>query len=217
MKNALALGFGHVVFNAGLAAGAAAWAVSGGPGERSAQAATAPTAPTAATMTEGADRDRSPALRIGDARVVEAHVDPMVPVRVKTEGRTVALVFARSHGDHELVHLDGASLLPVSSDQRVAAEPAWASSEGAVRVVLDHNRFVVCWRRGDAEHGYRMIAQAWTGGGYPIGRPVVISPREADVLGAPLAVAVDGNRAVVAFAASAGDRVELLAVALQVL
>jgi hypothetical protein len=30
-------------------------------------------------------------------------------------------------------------------------------------------------------------------------------------------VAVDGNRAVVAFAASAGDRVELLAVALQVL
>jgi hypothetical protein len=214
MKNALALGFGHVVFNAGLAAGAAAWAVSGGPGERSAQAATAP---TAATMTEGADRDRSPALRIGDARVVEAHVDPMVPVRVKTEGRTVALVFARSHGDHELVHLDGASLLPVSSDQRVAAEPAWASSEGAVRVVLDHNRFVVCWRRGDAEHGYRMIAQAWTSGGYPIGRPVVISPREADVLGAPLAVAVDGNRAVVAFAASAGDRVELLAVALQVL
>jgi len=104
----------------------------------------------------------------------------------------------------------------VSSDQRVPAEPAWASSEGAVRVVLGHNRFVVCWRRGDAEHGYRMIAQAWTGGGYPIGRPVVISPREADVLGAPQGVAVDGDRAVVAFAASADDRVELLAVALQV-
>jgi hypothetical protein len=208
MGNVLALGFGHVLFNAAIVAGAAAWAVSGGPGERSAQAA---------TMTESADRDRSPALRIGDARVVEAQVDPKVPVRVKTQGHTVALVFAGPRGDHELVHLDGASLLPVSSDQRVAGEPAWASSEGAVRVVLDHNRFVVCWRRGDAEHGYRMMAQAWTGGGYPIGRPVVISPREADVLGAPQAVAVDGNRAVVAFAASAGDRIELLAVALQVL
>jgi hypothetical protein len=97
MKNALALGFGHVLFNAGLASGAAAWAVSGGPGERSAQAA------TAATMTEGADRDGSPALRIGDARVVEAQVDPKVPVQVKTEGRTVAVVFARPRGDHELV------------------------------------------------------------------------------------------------------------------
>jgi hypothetical protein len=211
MKNTVALGFGHFLFNAAVAAGAAVCAVSGGPGERSAQAATAP------TMTRGADRDRSPALRIGDARVVDGQVDPTVPVRVRTEGRTVAVVFARPRGDHELVHLDSASLLPVSSDQRVAAEPAWAPSEGAVRVVLDHNRFVVCWRRGDAEHGYRMIAQAWTGGGYPIGRPVVISPREADVLGPPQAVAVDGDRAVVAFAATAGDRVELLAVALRVM
>jgi hypothetical protein len=81
---------------------------------------------------------------------------------------------------------------------------------------LTDGRFIVCWKSGDFEQGYRIMAQAWSGSGEALGAPVTISPIDADVLGAPQVVSLDRGRAVATFATLANDRAELLAVPLQV-
>jgi hypothetical protein len=83
-----------------------------------------------------------------------------------------------------------------------------------VRVVLSDGRFIVCWKSGDFEQGYRVMAQPWSGSGQALGAPVRISPMDADVLGAPQVVGLDGGRAVATFATRTNDRAELLAVPL---
>jgi hypothetical protein len=65
--------------------------------------------------------------------------------------------------------------------------------------------------------GYQLMAQAWTADGSPLGHAVVVSPADSDVLGAPKLVTIDGEHAVATFAATVGDRFELLAVPLDVL
>jgi len=115
-----------------------------------------------------------------------------------------------------VAHLDRTSLAPVGDESPVAAERPAPSTE-RVRVVLTDGRFIVCWKAGDVERGYRVMAQGWTGQGEPMGAPVTISPADSDIFGAPQVVAVDGHHAVAAFAAMTGDRAEVLAVSLQVL
>jgi hypothetical protein len=154
------------------------------------------------------------AVRVGEAHVVAVRVNPRVPVRAAAEGDTVAVHFARGHGAGALVHLDGETLAPVASEEAVA-DRSTAPARGPVRVALEGGRFVVCFRRGDVETGYRLMAQAWDQGGSPLGAPVPISPPEADVYTAPQIVALDGHRAVAAFAAVADGQFELLAVPLE--
>jgi hypothetical protein len=61
------------------------------------------------------------------------------------------------------------------------------------------------------------MVQAWTGTGDAIGSPVAISPADWDAIGPPAVVAVGDDRAVVGFTAMTGERIELLAVSLDVL
>jgi hypothetical protein len=156
-------------------------------------------------------------VRAGQARVVDSHVNPTIPVRLAANGDVVEVRFAHSRTGGALAHLDRTSLAPVSPESYLPAERSAASGSERARVALGDGRFIVCWKAGDFERGYRIMAQAWTGGGEPIGAPVPISPADSDVLGVPEVVSVDGDHAVAAFAAMTGDRAEVLAVSLQVL
>ena len=156
-------------------------------------------------------------VRAGEARVIGSHVNPMVPVRLTVESDEVAVRFTHSRTGGAVAYLDRTSLAPVGDESPVAAERPAAPSTERVRVALTGGRFVVCWKAGDVERGYRVMAQEWTAQGEPMGAPVPISPADSDILGAPQVVAVDGHHAVAAFAAMTGDRAEVLAVSLQVL
>jgi hypothetical protein len=156
-------------------------------------------------------------VRAGQARVVDSHVNPTIPVRLAANGDVVEVRFAHSRTGGALAHLDRTSLAPVSPESYVPAERPAASGSEVARVALRDGRFIVCWKAGDFERGYRVMAQAWTGGGEAIGAPVPISPMDSDVLGVPEVVSVDGDHAVAAFAAMTGDRAEVLAISLEVL
>jgi hypothetical protein len=156
-------------------------------------------------------------VRAGAARVVDAHVNPMVPVRLTVEGDEVAVRFAHSRTGGAVAHLDRTSLAPVGVESQVPAERPAPPSTEAARVAFSDGRFIVCWKSGDFERGYRMMAQAWTAGGEPIGAAVPISPADSDVFGAPQVVSLEGARAVAAFAVVAEDRAELMAVSLELL
>jgi hypothetical protein len=156
-------------------------------------------------------------VRVGEAHVVGTHINPRVPVRLTAENGALAIRFAHPGTVGALVYLNAESLTPVSAEQRVEAEPPGAPVTSAVRVVLGAGRFVECWRRGSMESGYQLMAQAWTADGSPLGQPVALSPTGSDVLSAPTLVRVDGEHAVATFAATLGDRFELVAVPLEVL
>jgi hypothetical protein len=160
---------------------------------------------------------RPAGVRVGAARVVDAHVNPQVPVRLTIEGEQIAVRFGHSRSVGAIAHLDRRSLDPVRPESHMPAEPPEAPSTEAVRAALTNGRFIVCWKSGDFEQGYRIMAQAWSGSGEALGAPVTISPIDADVLGTPQVVSLDRGRAVVTFATLANDRAELLAVSLQAL
>jgi hypothetical protein len=81
--------------------------------------------------------------------------------------------------------------------------------------VLRGGLFIVCWKRGSPEWGYRAMAQAWAVDGSPLGEPVALSP-DAEVIGTPQLVAVDGERVIAIFAASPDEGFRLLAVPIDV-
>jgi hypothetical protein len=167
-------------------------------------------------MQEG-ERSAAAGVRAGAARVVDSHVNPMVPVRLAVEGDEVAIRFAHSRTGSVVAHLDRTSLAPVGPESPLPADRPAAPSTEAVRVVLNDGRLIVCWKSGDFERGYRVMAQAWTAAGEPIGAPAPISPAGSDAFGMPQIVSVDGTRAVAVFALVAEDRSEVAAVSLQVL
>jgi hypothetical protein len=217
MSTQKGIGFGRFFFgfaSVAAIAGATGCASSGGLGGHDVLSfATAET-------TAGAQEGRVAAtagVRAGAARVVDAHVNPRVPVRLAVEGDEVSVRFAHPRTGDAVAHLDRGSLAAVGPESQLPAERSAAPSTEAVRIALRDGRFIVCWKNGDFERGYRVMAQAWTGGGEPIGAPVPISPQDADVLGAPQVISVDGSHAVAAFAVMADDRAEILAVSLQVL
>jgi hypothetical protein len=156
-------------------------------------------------------------VRAGTVRVLDSQVNPLAPVRLTAEGDEIAVRYTHARHGGAVMHIDGLSLATIGDDAAVPAEHREAPSGRPARVVFHDGRFIECWKAGDAEHGYRMMAQAWMGNGDRVGAPVAISPRDADVLGAPQLVSVDGEHAVATFAAVDGEKTKLLAVSLEVL
>jgi hypothetical protein len=165
----------------------------------------------------GVAMSQTEGVRAGEARVVDERINPRVPVHVTAEGGAITVRFAHPRDVGALARLNPESLTPVSPEERVEAEHPTAPATGAVRVVMRDGTFVVCWRRGNVESGYRLMAQAWTADGAPLGQPVPISPPDADVPDAPELLAIDGEHAVATFVAMSGGRFRLLAVPLEVL
>ena len=166
------------------------------------------------TMAQGAE---GPHVRAGAVHVVASHVNPVAPVHLTAEGGEIAVRFTRPRMGGAVAHLDRDSLAAVGVESHAPAERWAAPSTNRSRVVLNDGRFVECWKSGDSERGYRLMAQAWTAGGSRLGAPVTLSPQSADVLGAPQMISVDGDHAVATFSTVDGDETELLAVEVQVL
>ena len=176
-----------------------------------------PNAPEAlgATMAQ----KESSALCVGEVQMLDAHVNPLAPVRLSATRDVILVRFTHPRAGGALLQLNATSLASVAPEAVVAAERVVLASNTSARVVFGDGRFVTTWKAGDAERGYRLMAQAWADGGSSLGQPVAISPPEADVLGAPQVVALEGDsggRAVVTFTAMVGERAELLAVPLRV-
>src|SRR5580704_919456 len=129
------------------------------------------------TMAQGPEGS---SVRTGAVRVLETHVNPMVPVHLTAEGGEIAVRFGHSRTDGAVVHIDRDSLVPTGLESSIPAESWGLASMNPARAVLGTGRFIVCWKSGNAEQGYRVVAQAWTAGGDRLGAPVVISPADTD-------------------------------------
>jgi hypothetical protein len=159
----------------------------------------------------GVGSDAMPSVRLGELRVIDRHVNPMVPVHITSENNQVAVTFGLEYsGAHE--RLDAVSLRAVSWEPS-AKEDRAAPSTGVTRVALDGNRFLLCWTEGTLESGHRAMAQMHRASdGSALGAPIEISPPDADVFGAPQAVTTDGHHVVATFAASSEGSFRLVAV-----
>jgi hypothetical protein len=156
-------------------------------------------------------------LRVGSTRVVDANVQPLVPVQMTLAGDVISIRYGQTGASGALAQLDAKSLTPVSPEAQVLLERPTAPSAHPVRIALEGGRFIECFRRRDVDQGYRWMAQAWTARGFRIGRPVPISPGEAAVMSEPQLVTVDGHRVVATFVATSAERSELHAVSLEFL
>jgi hypothetical protein len=139
----------------------------------------------------------------------------MVPVQMAADGSTVAITFGERGRQQVVTRLDPASLDLVSSISAGRSQAATAPSTGVSRVPLEGGRFVVCWTHQNVDGGRQAMAQVWSEAGVRLGAPLVLSPPDADVIGAPHAATADGRHVVVTFAAAAGESFELRAVSLE--
>ena len=157
-------------------------------------------------------------LRVGEARVLDTHINPMVPVHLASEGSSIAVRFGEAGpGRREaLARVDPGSLEFLSRQEAGRSEEPSAPSTGGTRVGLDDGRYLVSWTQSSPDGGRYAVAQMERADGSRLGAPVVLSPLDADVFGAPLAVSTDGQRVVVTFAATSGGSFELRAVSLDV-
>ncbi len=157
-------------------------------------------------------------VRVGETRLLDPRVNPSAGVRVTAEGDALVVRFAHpGRRTGEIERLDPVSLQTIS---KTAAPVDRSSSWGGrpQRVVLDGGRFVVCWKSGDPEQGYRVMAQAFNASdGSPRGAPVAISPADADVSGSLSVATADGHNVVATFAASTGDAFAAYAVPIEAL
>jgi len=156
-----------------------------------------------------------PPLRVVATRTVDSRVQPMVPVHLAAEGGNIAVTFAQRGRQQVVTRLNPASLELVSSAAAGRSEAPAAPARGAARVELEGGRLVTLWTHENADGGRQVVAQMWTASGSRLGAPVVISPPDADVLGAPHAATIDGRHVLVTFAATAGESFELRAVSLE--
>ena len=173
--------------------------------------------PRHCTLADFRHRGISP-LRVGEARVLDTHINPMVPVHVVSDGSSIAVRFGKAGAGRReaLARLDPGSLQLLSrQESRRSEEPAAPSTVGR-RVELDDGRYLVSFAQTSPNGGRYAVAQVERADGSPLGAPVVLSPIDADVFGAPLAVSTDGQRVVVTFAATSGESFELRAVSLEV-
>jgi hypothetical protein len=155
-------------------------------------------------------RRGTPSVLVGDPRVVDAKVNPLVPVRASMDGNAVTLRFGRPRHASGVARLQASSFELVSVSEPVSTDaPAQPT---ATRAVLDGGHFIMCWKRGDAERGYRAMAQVYEQDGTPLGTPAAISPPDVDVVGVPQVLTTDGHHVVATFAAATDDSFELLAV-----
>jgi hypothetical protein len=152
----------------------------------------------------------APSVRVGEARVLDPMVNPLVPLRLGLDDGQIAVTFEHL-GSSAREQIDPASL----EVRGRFPEPMNKESPGTPvqRIVLDHGRVLVCWTSGDVEWGHRVMAQMFNASdGSPRGGAVAISPANADVVGAPRAITSDGNRVVAMFSASTGSSFQLMAV-----
>jgi hypothetical protein len=155
----------------------------------------------------------APSVRAGHARVIGSQVNPLGSLHMATDGSEVDIAFARPGRASAVARLDAASLEPQSPEQAIPLEdPAMFTEHGPARVVLRDGQFVLCWVRGDDESGHRALVQAFNANGSPRGAPVVISPEDFDVVGAPRAITTDGRHVVVTFVGARDRCFEVLAV-----
>lgn len=154
-------------------------------------------------------------VAVGPARVLGGNVNPSAGVRVASDGETYVVRFAHPGHLGAVERLDASSLetLSQASERAESAE----LPRGVQRVVLDGGRFVVCWKKGDAESGYVAMAQAFDAAGAPRGGPVEISPEGLDVIGSLSAATFDGRHVIATFAASSGGSFSAYAVPLEAL
>jgi hypothetical protein len=153
-------------------------------------------------------------LRVVATRAIDSKVHPMAPVHLAAEGDTIAATFGLPGHRQVVARLDPASLDQLSRDQVGRSEATSTRSAGAVRVVLDGGRFVVCWTRPSVDGGREAVAQMWSASGSRLGAPMVISPPESDVFGSPQAATTDGRHVLVTFPETSGTSFELRAVSL---
>jgi hypothetical protein len=151
-----------------------------------------------------------PSVRVGEAQVVASRIDPRTPVGVEAGGGDLSVRFAR-RGHLSVSTLDTTTLKPHSTERDWDATSE-SGPPGSTRVVLDDGHFVVLWTRPSVEWGNRALAQTFNASGWPLGAPVVISPRDADVVGTPRAVTTDGRHVVATFAAATDGTFAVLAV-----
>jgi hypothetical protein len=76
---------------------------------------------------------------------------------------------------------------------------------------------VECSTRGTIYTGHRAFVQAFNANGSARGGAVAISPADADVFGAPLAVSTDGHHIVATFTATRQGSFEVIAVPIETL
>lgn len=157
----------------------------------------------------------APGLRVGEARVVGEGVNPLAPVTLSADRSAIAVAFGQLHRG-AVVRLDPGSMEALERIDGPVA-PRGPLADGVARVALKNGTFVVCSREGTVELGYRAVAQAYSAGGAPIGAAVTISPPDVDVIGAPRAASVDGQRVIATFTAMRDAAFELVAVPLEVL
>jgi hypothetical protein len=164
---------------------------------------------------EAAASALAPSVHVGEARVLDTRVNPLVPLRLAIKDGTIAVSFARL-GRAASEEIDPGSLEPRSTQIGETLREAPSPTTGVQRIVLDGNRFLVCWTSGDVEWGHRAMVQMFNGSdGSPRGAPVAISPASADVIGPPRAITYDGNRVVALYSAMAGSSFQLVAVPIE--
>jgi len=168
-----------------------------------------------APLGEHLDGALEPSVRVGEARVLDDGVNPLVPLRLTVKDGSIAISFAHL-GRGATEQIDPDSLEPRSRTSEVALRDAESPSTVVQRIVLDGGRFLVCWTSGDVEWGHRAMAQMFNSSdGSPRGGPVAISPASADVVGPLRAITYDGNRVVAMYAAMSGSSFQLMAVPIE--
>lgn len=147
-----------------------------------------------------------PSIDLGHAQVLDPHVDPMDGVRLVANEDAVVARFSPPRGPAEIDRLDPTSL-KVLSQRRATGASEPAPPVEALRMVIDGGRHLITlWKGGDAQHGFRLMAQAFnTTDRSPRGAPVVVSPIAGDVAGPLNAVTLDDHYVVAGFAASTKD------------
>jgi hypothetical protein len=168
-----------------------------------------------ASMQPQSSLSEAPSVRMGTARLLDAHIDPMAGVRVAAEADVIVVHYANPGGEGFADRLDPSSLQTLSHTSS-RADPS-LQSQGVQRIALDDARTVLYWKAGDAERGYRAMAQAFNAAdGSPRGAPEIFSPSGADVIG-PVSAVRSGNRIIATFAASSGDSFAAYAVPIEAL
>jgi hypothetical protein len=168
-----------------------------------------------APMGEHLDGALGPSVRLGEARVLDQGVNPLVPLRLSVKDGAIAVSFAHL-GRGAIEQIDPDSLEPRSRALEARARDAESPGTSVQRIVLDGGRFLVCWTSGNVEWGHRVMAQMFNSAdGSPRGAPVAISPPSVDVVGPPRVITFDGNRVVAMYAALSGSSSQLMAVPIE--
>lgn len=167
-----------------------------------------------APLGEHVDGALGPSVRLGEARVLDRGVNPLVPLRLAVKDGAIAVSFAHlGHGAIEQIDPD--SLEPRSRAPE-ALRDAESPAISVQRIPLDGGRFLVCWASGNVEWGHRVMAQMFNSAdGSPRGAPVAVSPPSVDVVGPPRVITYDGNRVVAMYAAMSDSSFQLVAVPIE--